>query len=46
MLLSKCIKCEGKKSRFMKIKEAKGILSNLVIRAPLTKVPLLTDNLF
>ena len=46
MLLLKCIKCGGKKSRFIKNKEAKGILSNLGIRTPLTKVRLLTDILF
>ena len=43
MLLSKCAKCGGKKSRFVKNQEAKGLLSNLGIRTPLSKVPLLGD---
>ena len=38
MLLSKCAICGGKKSRFIKNQEAKGLLSNLGIRAPLSKV--------
>ena len=46
MLLSKCAKCASKKSRFIKNKEEKGILSNLGIRTPLSKVPLLGDILF
>ena len=41
MLLSKCVKWECKKSRFIKNQEAKRLLSNLGIRAPLNKVPLL-----
>ena len=46
MLLSKCAICGGKKSRFIKNQEAKGLLSNLGIRTPLSKVPLLGDILF
>ena len=46
MLLSKCAKCGRKKSRFIKNQEAKGLLSNLGIRTPLSKVPLLGDILF
>ena len=46
MLLSKCAKCESKKSRFIKNQEAKWLLSNLGIRTPLSKVPLLGDILF
>ena len=38
-LLSKCAKCGSKKSRFIKIQEAKGLLNNLGIRTPLSKVP-------
>ena len=38
MILSKCAKWESKKSRFIKNQEAKGLLSNLGIRAPLSKV--------
>ena len=41
MLLSKCAKWDSKKSRFIKNQEAKGLLSNLGIRIPLSKVPLL-----
>ena len=40
-LSSKCAVCGSKKSKFMKEKEAKGLLSNLGIRTPLRKVPLL-----
>ena len=45
MLLSKCIVCGSKKSRFMKEQEAKGLLSSLDLKTPLNKVPLL-DILF
>ena len=40
-LSSKCAMYGSKKSRFMKREEAKGLLSNLGIKLPLTKVPLL-----
>ena len=46
MLLSSCAICNSKKSKFIKNQEAKGLLSNLVIRTPLSKVPLLGDILF
>ena len=46
MLLSKCAICGSKKSRFIKNQEAKGILSNLGIKTPLSKVPILGDILF
>ena len=46
MLLSKCAICNSKKSRFIKNQEAKVLLSNLGIRTPLRKVPLLGDILF
>ena len=46
MLLSKCAKCGSKKSRLIKGQEAKGLLSNLGIRIPLNKVPILGDILF
>ena len=45
-LSSKCAVCGNKKSRFMKEQEAKGLLNNLGIRTPLSKVPLLGDILF
>ena len=40
-LLSKCAVCSSKKSRIIKEQEAKGLLSNLVIKTPLSKFPLL-----
>ena len=46
MVLSKCAICGSKKSRFIKNQEAKGLLSNLGIRTPLSKVPILGDILF
>ena len=41
MLSSKCPTCGRKKSRFMKEQEAKGLLSNVGIRTPWNKIPLL-----
>ena len=38
---SKCSVCGIKKSRFVKEQEAKGLLSNLGIKTPLSKIPLL-----
>ena len=46
MILSKCAICGSKKSRFIKNQEAKGLLSNLGLRTPLIKVPILRDILF
>ena len=46
MLLSNCAVCNSKKSRFIKSQEAKGLLSNLGVRTPLSKVPILDDILF
>ena len=46
MILSKCAICNSKKSRFINNQEAKGLLSNLGIKTPLTKVPTLGDILF
>ena len=46
MLLSKCAIWDSKKSRFIKNQEAKGLLSNLGVRTPLSKVPILGDILF
>ena len=46
MLSSKCGIYGNKKSRFMKEREAKGLLSNLGIKTPLNKIPLLGDLLF
>ena len=41
MMLSKCAIYNNKKSRFIKEQEARGLLSNLGIRTPLSKIPLL-----
>ena len=46
MLLSKCAIYSSKKSRFLKNQETKGLLSNLGITTPLSKVPLLGNILF
>ena len=46
MILPKYAICGSKKSRFIKNQEAKGLLSNLGIRTPLSKVPILGDILF
>ena len=41
MMQSKCLKCGFKKSIYLKQQEAKGLLSNLGIKTPLSKIPLL-----
>ena len=41
VMQSKCFVCGIKKSRFVKEQEAKGLLSNLGIKTPLSKIPLL-----
>ena len=46
MILSKCGICGSKKSRYIKNQEAKGLLSKLGIKTPLSKVPILGDILF
>ena len=43
MILSKCTTCSSKNSRFIKNQEAKGLLSNLGLRTPLSKVQILGD---
>ena len=43
MILSKCAICGSKKSKFIKKQEAKGLLSNLVVRTHLSKIPILRD---
>ena len=45
-ILSKCAICGSKKSRFIKSQEEKGLLSNLGVKTPLSKVPILGDILF
>ena len=44
MLLSKC--AAGKKSKFIKQQEAKGLLSSLGIKTYLSKIPLVGPLLF
>ena len=46
MILSKCATCGSKKSRFIKHQEANSLLSNLDIKAPSSKLPILGDILF
>ena len=46
MILSKCAMCNSKKSKFIKKHEAKGLLSKLGIKIPLSNVPVLGDILF
>ena len=46
MILSKCALGGSKKSRFIKHQEAKGVLSKLGIKTPLSKIPVLGDILF
>ena len=41
MIQSTCATCDSKKFRFTKEQQAMGILSNLGIKTPLSKVPLL-----
>ena len=41
IMQSKCPVCGIKRSRFVKEQEAKGLLSNLRIKTPLSKIPLL-----
>ena len=46
MIFSKCAICGSKKLRFIKNQEAKGLLSKLGIKTPLSKVPILGYILF
>ena len=46
MILSKCVVGGSKKSRFIKHQEAKGLLSKLAIKTPLSKIPILDGILF
>ena len=46
IILSKCPLSGSEKSRFIKNREAKGLLSNLGIRTPLSKVSVSGDILF
>ena len=46
ILLSKCVVYGNTKLRFIKEQEAKGLLSSLGLKTPLSKIPLLGDILF
>ena len=46
MVLSKCTICDSKKSRFIENQEAKVLSSNLGVKTPLSKVPILGNILF
>ena len=46
MILSTCAICGSKKAKFIKQQETKGLLSNLGLRTPLNKIPVLGDILF
>ena len=46
IILSKCSVSGSKKSKFIKQQEAKGLLTNLGLRTPLNKIPVLGDILF
>ena len=46
MSTSKCAVCDSKESRFIKEHEASGLLSNLRLKTPLIKIPILGDILF
>ena len=46
MILSKCAICNSKKFKFINQQEAKGLLSKLGIKTPLSKIPILDDILF
>ena len=41
MMLSECSVCNNNKPKFIKEQEARGLLSNLGIRTPLSRIPLL-----
>ena len=46
MLLSKCVVCNSKKSKFIKQQKASGLLRSLGIKTPLSKIPLVDPLLF
>ena len=45
-MISKCALCGAKKSKFIKKKEASGILSSLGLGKPLSMIPFYSDLLF
>ena len=46
IILSTCAICGSRKSKFIKQQEAKVLLSNLGLRTPLNKIPVLGGTLF
>ena len=46
MLLSNCVVCNSKNSKFLKQQEPSGLLSILGIKTPLSKIPLVGPLLF
>ena len=46
MLSSNCVVCDGKKSKFIKQQEARGLLSSLGIKTVLSKILLVDPLLF
>ena len=46
MVLSKYAVCNSRKSKFLKEQGARGLLSSLGIRTPLSQIPLLDPLLF
>ena len=46
MIITKCAICGSRKSKFIKKQDAKGLLSDLGIKTPLSKIPVLGDILF
>ena len=46
MILSKCVICNSKITKFINKQQAKGLLSNLGIKTPLGKIPILGDIYF
>ena len=46
ILSSKCAICSSKKSKFIKKQEAKGLSTNLGVKTPLNKIPLIGGILF
>ena len=45
-MILKCAICGSKNSRFIKDQKAEGLLTNVGIRTPLSKVPLLGEMMF
>ena len=46
MILSNCVVCDSKKSKFLIQREASGLLSGLGVKTPINKIPLVGPLLF